>query len=487
MKALPKVYFWLLCFLIATAAVRGQDSDEEGGDTGGGGEEGGLVQEGGGHAAAGHEGGHAQLSDDGGEGVEGEDEGYETESHSFEPSHHKGFSSVHHSSQRHDDQSSAGTSQHGSSAHHSDEASSQFQHSGHHSGEHSDEHSDKHSDEEYSDEDEGSEGSDGSEESEEHIDHPEVEFEDYSEAEHMRSYKKIAGDMKIYEDEYSVCIREIPDSGYTEDALDECLGKNFIKVTLDLKYIILKVMAKADTKIRHIFINHCYADAGTNEQFSTSCDLLERDIIDMLWTGLDFLSLADLNKSKYLDEWGEMPAETYHKLFEEVSKLSKEFFELLDELDSHKEITILRIKTLIDDRTKLILEEAQNHPDMIEPATVTHRIEISETVDNDDGSGIDFLPATQFQNGSDRRRERKLPLVNQDGDKHNGLRSLNSGSGYNELNGANRQIGSSTRDRFQRNEKFKGSLMDRLGKAARAQAKTPFKNIHTSHYSKISK
>lgn len=181
-----------------------------------------------------------------------------------------------------------------------------------------------------------------------------------------------------------------------------------------------------------------------------------------------------------------MPADTYHSLFEELSKLSKEFFELLDELDSHKEITILRIKTLIDDRTKLILEEAQNHPDMIEPATVTHRIEISETVDNDDGSGISFLPATQFHSGTGVH-DRKLPLVNPSGDKHNALRSLNAGGGYNELNGANRQIGATSRDRFQRNEQFKAMFWDRLGKAARSQAGTPFKNIHTAHYSKISK
>ena len=32
-----------------------------------------------------------------------------------------------------------------------------------------------------------------------------------------------------------------------------------------------------------------------------------------------------------------------------------EFFELLDEIDSHKEITLLRIKTLIDDRTRSIV------------------------------------------------------------------------------------------------------------------------------------
>ena len=36
---------------------------------------------------------------------------------------------------------------------------------------------------------------------------------------------------------------------------------------------------------------------------------------------------------------------------EEFTVFSEEFFELLDEIDNHKEVTLLRIKNLIDDRT----------------------------------------------------------------------------------------------------------------------------------------
>jgi len=38
-----------------------------------------------------------------------------------------------------------------------------------------------------------------------------------------------------------------------------------------------------------------------------------------------------------------------------LRNFSVEFFELLNEIDNHKEITLFRIKTLIDDRTKLIV------------------------------------------------------------------------------------------------------------------------------------
>ena len=360
---------------------------------------------------------------------------------------------------------------------------------------------------------------------------PEICFEDFNDMEHLRNYKRISNDMKFYEDEYSVCIKEIPDTEYTEQGLDECLGKNFLKVTLDLKYIILKVMSKADEKIRKIFVNDCYSPAGTIEEYSNSCDLMERDILDLLWNGFDFLNLIDLNKSKYLEDYGALPENSYETMFEQFTKLSNEFFELLDELDSHKEITILRLKTLIDDRTKLILEDAETHGPDVEPATIQHRIEIVEKLETDDGAGIEFLPTDESQHGSDRRRSRRLELKEEkdektvkdvkkstknqlpsfrlqenidqkqsetefknsnprnlelndkNDEKINSIRTLNSGLSYTQLNGSNRNINGLSRNRFAKNEELKNSIIDKFGKPSRFGKSTSFKNIHTPHYS----
>lgn len=38
----------------------------------------------------------------------------------------------------------------------------------------------------------------------------------------------------------------------------------------------------------------------------------------------------------------------------ELKNFRNEFFDLINEVDDHKEVTLLRIKTLIDDRTSLI-------------------------------------------------------------------------------------------------------------------------------------
>ena len=319
---------------------------------------------------------------------------------------------------------------------------------------------------------------------------PHIEFQDYSQMEHLMNYKKISDDMQFYENEYSLCIKEIKEDNYTEESLDECLGKNFIKVSLDLKYIIMKVMAKADERIRKVFISDCYGPAGLVQEFSNSCDLMERDILDLLWNGMDFLGIIDLNKAKYLTEYGLLPEAHYSKIYGQLAPLSKEIFELLDELDSHKEITILRLKTLIDDRTKLILEEAQNHPSMVQPAVVQHRIEITENLVSDEGEGINFLPVEQFRHEIMRKKDRELGQKdgNQEGrEKENSLRVMNSDNEYRELNGSNREIATVPRNKVDKNHQSNSSFVSRLGKESRLQSSSPFKNIHTEHYSKFAK
>lgn len=57
-----------------------------------------------------------------------------------------------------------------------------------------------------------------------------------------------------------------------------------------------------------------------------------------------------------------MDPATFNEITEQMDNFAIEFFELLDEIDSHKEITLLRIKTLIDDRTRAIIQEYKMNP-----------------------------------------------------------------------------------------------------------------------------
>ena len=233
-----------------------------------------------------------------------------------------------------------------------------------------------------------------------------INFVDDSETEHMKNYRKISNDLKVYEDEYSTCIKDITDSEYTEDKIDECVGKNFIKVVLDIKYETLKIMAKGDTQVRRFFVDYCYVPAGLVEEFSVGCDFMERDTLDMLWNGLDFVELIEVNKEKYLDEYGKVPQESFSQVMAQLVAFSKEFFSLIDEVDAHKEITILRLKTLIDDRTKLIIEDARNAPSAEIPTKVRHHIEITQTLSSVREDDADALSAAVSVNAIDRRRRR---------------------------------------------------------------------------------
>lgn len=44
----------------------------------------------------------------------------------------------------------------------------------------------------------------------------------------------------------------------------------------------------------------------------------------------------------------------------------------MDEIDSHKDVTLLRLKEHIDDRTKAIVQEAKMNPDIVQNKVITH-------------------------------------------------------------------------------------------------------------------
>ena len=295
---------------------------------------------------------------------------------------------------------------------------------------------------------------------------PGVQFENGEEKEKMENYKKISEDLAVFEEEYSNCIKEIEDSEYTQEKIDECVGRNFIKVVLDIKYITLKIMAKLDTKVRKMFIQECYEPAGVIEEFSVGCDVLEKDVLDMMWNGLEFVELVEINKEKYLFEYGKIPNDNYRLIFVQLEILSKEFFGLLDEVDSHKEVIILRLKTLIDDRTKLILEKASEDENFIRApeSGIHHTIEITETIIPED-------PHHDERKLNQQKSETAIPKK-EFVDKSIAVEKVVDKAKRLDL-----------QDRLDRNKVFKKQIMvNKLSDTMRKQGKMEFKNVHTAHY-----
>lgn len=151
-------------------------------------------------------------------------------------------------------------------------------------------------------------------------------------------------------------------------------------------------------------VDDCYQEAGVKEEAAMTCDLFERDVLDLLWGGLDFVSILTTNKDKYMLEYGSMSQELFEQLIETLTGFSEEFFELLDEVDNHKEVTLLRIKTLIDDRTQILVQEMQNDPTSASPGIVTTQIDVTtaeEPTSEVEIPELSDLPETQIENAPD--------------------------------------------------------------------------------------
>jgi hypothetical protein len=356
-----------------------------------------------------------------------------------------------------------------------------------------------------------------------------VNFAKNDEEEHLKNFKKIAASLKVYEDEYSACLKEIPDDDFNQDKIDECVGNNFIKVVLDIKYETLKVMARAESKVRGNFIKLCYTPAGKSESYSVGCDYMEQDTLLMLWNGMDFNELLEINREKYLTEYGKIPKADFIALLESLNSFAKEFFELIDEIDNHKEVTVLRLKTLIDDRRKLI-EEDLKISGAIPPGKITHTISISEDsaqsgiqTGNMPGDPLmienDILPNRRTRQvhhvdrglNNNANQSQKVPIrINRGGvgrstftrfrpaqgyvskspiesrmaTRANPHRAFNAGNRYTGLHyqQPNRRLVSPTAGI--KSNAFRANMINKLSPTMRAQANIPFKNVHTAHFAR---
>ena len=132
-----------------------------------------------------------------------------------------------------------------------------------------------------------------------------------------------------------------------------------------MKYEIMKIMSKGDQTVREIMIYFCYVIAEEDEVSSNACDLVERDILEALWKGLPFHRILKVNNSKYMNVEGEMENDIYIQLSEVFDNFAIEFFELMDEIDTHKDVTLLRLKQVIDDKTKAIVHFGRLHPELV--------------------------------------------------------------------------------------------------------------------------
>ena len=204
-------------------------------------------------------------------------------------------------------------------------------------------------------------------------------FSDDPENDNAMNAAKVSEDLKVYEEEYKKCIADIDPEEFGEEKVEGCIGKRFIKVILDVKYETMKMMSRAETRLREFFVEGCYEPAEDDMLFAHACDLLEGDILELMWGGLDFVSIAELNKNKYLAEHAVMPRRVYKEVRDYLSTFSDEFFNVLEVIDEYKENMIMALKILIDEKKKESVEYAEKDHE-VSDTSIMHNINVNESV-----------------------------------------------------------------------------------------------------------
>lgn len=129
-------------------------------------------------------------------------------------------------------------------------------------------------------------------------------------------------------------------------------------------------------------ITHCYEEAGENVILSDACDLFEKDLTKLLWNELNAYELMVFNKEKYTFTYEKMQEETFHILIENLRVIYDELSDLIDEIDAHRDVMVVRIKGHVDDRTNHIVGEAKAFANSPEPKIQKYNIEVTETVND---------------------------------------------------------------------------------------------------------
>lgn len=115
-------------------------------------------------------------------------------------------------------------------------------------------------------------------------------------------------------------------------------------------------MDRVNSKIRDIMVHECYIPAGANVRESEACDFLYKDIKKLLWSELDFDEMVEFNHERYTFVHARMDEDLFDHLIAEFKHIKAVLGELMEQMDSHKEVLLARMQRYIDNRTKSMMK-----------------------------------------------------------------------------------------------------------------------------------
>lgn len=221
----------------------------------------------------------------------------------------------------------------------------------------------------------------------------------HTEAAHLSNFKKIAEDVGKLEEKYKDCIKKTPWLDYTQDTVDACVGENYDTVELDVDFEKYKIQAQGEAKLRESMFEFCYNVTHDEKQLQ-GCDLMEKDAIDLMWMELNFAESIATNKVKYLFEFAKLDEQIYKRLIEELTSLYQNIKELTAETNNHRDVLVVRLKTYIDERSKEVIEKAEDLRANPKPHKRTQTIQITQSVSDPNISfNLHLLPKPMLLNG----------------------------------------------------------------------------------------
>ena len=115
-------------------------------------------------------------------------------------------------------------------------------------------------------------------------------------------------------------------------------------------------------------------------------------MLDLMWGELNFTKILEYNKNKYVYIYAKMEETLFDTLIKEITPINQELEELLEHSYNHKDLTIVRLKSFIDDKTKLIMNEAREDAEHPVPHRMKYNIEMVTSVTGGDSINLHQLP-----------------------------------------------------------------------------------------------
>lgn len=192
-----------------------------------------------------------------------------------------------------------------------------------------------------------------------------------------QSYMGIASELRAYQEAYIDCLERLSDLDFSQANIEKCVGKDSRFVSDDADYFKLRILARVDSIIQTQMVEGCFKVAGTDLVFSGACDLLQKDVLNLVWAELNYHALVDYHRNKYTFRSAMLPQETLDSLVAELEPLYKKQVDLLVETYDHKTLTLQRIRDYVADRFEFLRDqEAEDGPIQRKPLSASKVIKI---------------------------------------------------------------------------------------------------------------